>query len=66
MVTNEPGFREHLTNFALHQLVLLFFQTLEIVDDLEKAGIGVAEDIESGELDAMVQRIAALGQVPLR
>ena len=65
MFTNEPGFREHLTNFALHQLVLLFFETWKIVDDIEEVGVGVAADVKSTEVDAVVQRIAALGQVPL-
>ncbi len=65
MLTNEPGFREHLADFALHQLVLLFFETWKIVENVEAAGISLVEDVEPAELDAVVQRIAALGQVPL-
>jgi len=36
-----------------------------MVDDTGAAGISLAEDVEEAELDAVVQRIAALGQVPL-
>jgi uncharacterized protein DUF5677 len=65
MTTDSPVIREHLANFALSQLVLLFFETWQIVDDTGAAGISLAEDIEQSEVDAVVQRIAALGQVPL-
>lgn len=65
MITDMPEFREHLADFALHQLVLLFFKTWKIVDDTGAAGISLAGDVELAEVDAVVQRIAALGQVPL-
>lgn len=65
MVTDAPGFREHLADFALHQLVLLFFETWHVVDDIEAADVSLAEDVDSTEIDVVVQRIAALGQVPL-
>ncbi|MEU7794855.1 DUF5677 domain-containing protein [Micromonospora tulbaghiae] len=65
VVTDEPEFRHHLAEFALHQLVLLFFETWTIVDDTKAAGITVADNVEAVEVDAVVQRIAALGQVPL-
>jgi Family of unknown function (DUF5677) len=65
MLTDDPGFREHLADFALHQLVLLFFETWNVVDNIEAAGIILAKDIDPAEIDALVQRIAALGQVPL-
>jgi hypothetical protein len=65
MITDQPEFREHLAEFALYQLVLLFFETWKIVDDTEAAGITLAEDVETAEVDAVVQRIAALGQIPL-
>ena len=65
VTTSESGFHEHLTNFALHQLVLLFFETWKAVDDTEAAGITLAEDVDAGEVEKMVQRIGKLGQVPL-
>jgi hypothetical protein len=63
--TREIGFQNHLTEFALYQLVLLFFETWKAVDDTEAAGISIAGDIESEEVDEMVQRIGRLGRVPL-
>jgi hypothetical protein len=65
MLTNNPEFREHLADFALQQLVLLFFQTWKVVDDIKAAGITLAMDFDWSDMDAVVQRIAALGQVPL-
>jgi len=65
MITDKPEFREHLADFALYQLVLLFFETWKIVEDTAAAGIGLAENVETAEVDAVVQRIAALGRVPL-
>ena len=65
MLTDEPVLREHLAEFALHQLVLLFFETWNVLDDLQGAGIRLAEDVDSDEVDAVVQGVAALGQVPL-
>ncbi len=65
MATDDLGFRQHLANFALYQLVLLFFETWKIVDDTGVAGVNLAKDVDTAEVDAVVQRIAALGQVPL-
>lgn len=65
MRTDESAFHEHLADFALYQLVLLFFDTWNVVDDIDAAGIGLAQDVDSAEVDAVVQRIAALGKVPL-
>ena len=64
MLTDNPGFRDHLAEFALHQLVLLFFETWKIVDASE-AGIDLNADIEEAEVDGVVLHIAELGQVPL-
>ena len=65
VTTNKPEFRDHLTNFALHQLVLLFFETWSLLDDPAKAGVTLSEDVEESEVEAVVQVVAALGQVPL-
>jgi len=65
ITTNKPEFREHLADFSLHQLVLLFFQTWSVLDDTGATGVTLNEEIDESEVDAVVQRIAALGQVPL-
>jgi hypothetical protein len=65
MRTDESAFREHLADFALDQLVLLFFDTWNVVENIGAAGIGVAQDVDSDEVDAVVRRIGELGQVPL-
>lgn len=65
ITTSQPAFRDHLTNFALHQLVLLFFQTWALLDDSAKAGITLSVDVEEAEVEVVVQQIAGLGQVPL-
>lgn len=64
MRTDDPEAREYFANFALYQLVVLFFDTWAVLDDEESAGIRVAGSGRS-EIDSAVQRIAALGQVPL-
>jgi hypothetical protein len=38
MTTDPPIIREHLADFALFQLVLLFFKTWRLVDDIETTG----------------------------
>lgn len=65
ITTNKPEFRDHLTNFALHQLVLLFFEMWSLLDDPAKAGVTLSEDVEESEVEAVVQAVASLGQVPL-
>ena len=67
VTTDSLVIREHLADFALFQLVLLFFKTWQIMDDDTEAaaGISLAQDVEQAEVDAVVQRISALGQVPL-
>jgi hypothetical protein len=65
MSTGEPPVREHLAEFALYQLVLLFFEVWNIVDDTSPAGIILAKGVKTTEMDAVVKRIATLGQVPM-
>ncbi len=65
VTTGKLEFRKHLADFALHQLVLLFFETWGVLDDPSKAGITLNESIDASDVDVIVDRIARLGQVPL-
>ncbi len=47
MTTDSPVIREHLADFVLFQLVLLFFETWQLVDDTEAAGISTADDVRA-------------------
>lgn len=66
VVTDKPEFREHLADFALHQLVLLFFELWSVLEEhMDSAGIELDPQIDEVEIDEVVARIATLGQVPL-
>jgi hypothetical protein len=65
MMTDKPGFREHLAAFALYQLVVLFFETWAGLEETGEASVTLNPDVDASEVDAVVQQIAALGLVPL-
>jgi hypothetical protein len=65
MATDSPVIREHLADFTLFQLVLLFFHTWHLVGDEKAAGIIVSDDVEEAEVSEVVKQISVLGQVPL-
>ena len=66
LVTNKPEFRTHLASFALDQLWRLYIDTWEATLPLvEDAGIATEEGVGFEELHPVLERLLALGKVPL-
>jgi hypothetical protein len=66
IITDKPEFREHLTSFALDQMWRLYVETWMVTMPLlEKAGISSDDSLGSDEMEPVINRLAALGKVPL-
>jgi hypothetical protein len=66
IVTDKPEFREHLASFALDQLWRLYIETWQVAMPLlEAAGINYDESLTYEEIEPVIDRLAALGKVPL-
>jgi|SRR5215469_9658212 len=66
IITDKPEFREHLTSFALDQMWRLYVETWMVTMPLlEKAGISSDESLGSDEMEPVINRLVALGKVPL-
>ncbi|WP_409180129.1 DUF5677 domain-containing protein [Amycolatopsis sp. VS8301801F10] len=66
MITDEPEFRAHLSSFALDQLWRLYAETWMVAAPLmEAAAITIGDDLQTAEMEAALNRLVALGKVPL-
>lgn len=67
LITDKPEFRGHLAEFALDQLVRLYFKTISVVMPLiERSGVTSEEGLEFDEhLKPVLERVMSFGEVPL-
>jgi Family of unknown function (DUF5677) len=66
MITDKPEFREHLASFALDQLWRLYVETWQVAMPLlEQAGISSDDNLTLEEIEPTINRLLALGKVPL-
>jgi hypothetical protein len=66
IVTDKPEFREHLASFALDQLWRLYVETWNVTMPLlEEAGISSDESLGFEVMEPVLNRLLALGKVPL-
>lgn len=66
IVTDKPEFREHLASFALDQLWRLYVETWQVAEPLsEEAGISSDESLTFEEMRPIINRLTAIGKVPL-